>query len=201
LTGFSILFGTNVVNGFFLRPLLAEIFPQFPWITLGLLLSVTNAPLAAFIYLILRIGFVPKFSIERETFLWSVGTGMALIWTVNSAQTLVLGQISVQMQGILNASPSYYLLNLFLLILWGPFVEEIFFRGYFLEILYQKHSTLKALLFSSALFTFGHVWGGFNGSLVFIFLASVVFSLVYIKGGLVASILVHIFANADFFYS
>ena len=111
-------------------------------------------------------------------------------------------------QAILEAYPYYFELNLFLSIIWGPFIEEVLFRGYFLEILKSSWSVKASILVSSLLFTIGHKGLAeilLNGkwhyimSVLMIFLSSVVFSAAYIRGGLLAAAIIHMFANLYFF--
>jgi len=121
-------------------------------------------------------------------------------WIVIVVGVFTFGRLPGQTQGIHDASPFYYYLNMFLIGLLGPFLEEAFFRGTLFELLNRSQTALKALLWSSALFTFAHIWGGFNVNLVFMFIGSVVFTVAYIVGGLVASVFVHVFMNIYLVY-
>ena len=71
------------------------------------------------------------------------------------------------------------------------YVEVIFF-----EIIRRKWTDTIALLFSTVLFVFPHwVFGTFDINLLFIFLYSVVFTLIYMECGLIGSSLTHMFVN------
>ena len=122
--------------------------------------------------------------------------GVIISWLVIFVELLFLTKEIPMAQKILQTPEPYNYVNLFLLILWGPFVEETLYRGYFFEILREKLNDPIAIIFSSLLFVLFHgMWGQFSISLIFIFLFSLIFTIMYISGGLIASISVHAFTN------
>lgn len=200
LEGFGILILSHIVGGYFCAPKLAEVFSELPLLTISILSSSAISPIVAIIYLALRAKFIPKFSVKREILMYIL-SGMVMAWIVVFLSVLVSGKGDTFAQEILKTPHPYYYLNLFLLILWGPILEEILFRGYLFEILRQQMNSAVALLFSSVLFIGLHgLWGVFGINLFFIFLYSVIFTLLYIQGGLIVSILVHVFVNSYLLY-
>lgn len=197
LKGFGILIIAHAVGGavgvYLLAPRLA--FYGIPLVTVAMLSSSAISALVAIIYLKLTTKFFPNFSPKKAIFLY-LFSGIFASWIVSLPQVLLLGKESAFIQDILKTSYPYYYLNLFLFILWGPLLEETLYRGYFFEILRRDWGNGKAFLFSSILFVFFHgLWGTFNINLFFIFFYSAIFTLLYIEGGLVASIIVHSFVN------
>lgn len=200
LEGFGILIISHAIGGYFCAPKLAEVFSKLPLLTISMLSSSAISPIIAIIYLALRARFIPKFSVKREILMYIL-SGIVMAWIVVFINVLVLGKGDTFTQEILKTPHPYYYLNLFLLILWGPILEEILFRGYFFEILRQQLNNTMALLFSSILFIVSHgIWGAFGINLFFIFLSSIIFTLLYIQGGLIVSISVHAFVNFYLLY-
>ena len=198
LEGFGILIISHAVGGYYFSPKLAEVFSKVPLVTIEMLSSSAISPIIAIIYLIWRTNFVPKLrlSIRKETLLYFL-SGIVLVWINNFIGMLFFWDKEMPLaKEILNVTTPYYYLNLFLVILWGPALEETLTRGYFFEILRRNWGTTIALLLSSLLFVIFHgMWGTFDWGLLFIFIDSVIFTMMYIEGGLVTSILVHSFVN------
>lgn len=200
LEGFGALIAFHAIGGYYCAPKVAGVFPKLPLLTVSMLSSSAISPVIAIIYLALRTKFIPKFTIKKEIFMYILA-GIVMAWIVVFVSVIVSGKGDVFTQEILKTPYPYYYLNLFLLILWGPLLEEILFRGYFFEILRQKLNNTRALLFSSILFVIFHgIWGGYGINLFFIFLYSVIFTLMYIQGGLIASISVHALVNFYLLY-
>lgn len=200
LEGFGVLIVTHAIGGYYCGPWLAETFIELPQVTVAMLSSSSISPVIALIYLGLRTKFIPRFNVKKETFI-SLLPIIVMAWIVVFVSVLLYGKESLFGQEILKTLPPYYYLNLFLVVLFGPLLEETLSRGYFFEILKQSWGNTKALLLSSVLFVIPHsIWGSLDISLFFIFLFSIVFTLAYIMGGLVTAILVHAFVNFYLFY-
>jgi membrane protease YdiL (CAAX protease family) len=200
LTGFALSFVTKGIVGLFVQPVAARALASIPPLTLSLLLAVTVSPLITMTYLKARTGYFPKVTGKKDGFVLFSGAGCVAVWGVMLLQGFLLDKHSPFVHDIMNAPPFYYYSNLGLFILGGPFVEELLYRGFFLEILRRKQTTSWAVVITSFLFTLGHLWGGLDIGLLFVFLGSVIFSFVYIRNGLVASMVVHAFDNALFFF-
>lgn len=92
---------------------------------------------------------------------------------------------------------SQYWLAVSIVVGWGPLLEEVVFRRYFLEIQRQHYSTTMALLITASVGTLFHVNLEFAlFRLVWHFFQQVLYSVVYVKSRLGVSVLVHAFVNA-----
>ena len=67
---------------------------------------------------------------------------------------------------------------IFALVIWGPFAEEIFFRGFMMTALVPTFGVFGATIVSSLIFAASHMS---VGSLVPIFVSGVLFSLLYLR--------------------
>ncbi|MEH6496954.1 MAG: type II CAAX endopeptidase family protein [Pseudomonas marincola] len=82
-------------------------------------------------------------------------------------------------------------INALVLVVVGPVIEEVFFRGFLLNRWHQKYGIVKAVVFSSTIFAILHV--DILGGFVF----GVVLSLLYLKTkSLIGPIVIHISNNA-----
>ncbi|MBI4655088.1 MAG: CPBP family intramembrane metalloprotease [Nitrospirae bacterium] len=201
MEGLGILLAAHAMGGYYLAPRLAEVFFKMPLLTIAMLSSSAISPLIALVYLALRTRFLPIFIVKREGFLYLFG-GLISAWMVIFFSTLFLDMKNIPLKEEVLRTPHPYLYpTLFLLLLWGPLLEEILNRGYFFEILSQNWGRTKAVLFSSVLFVIPHgLWGYFDRSLIFIYLNSIIFTLIYMRGGLIPSTLVHAFVNSYMLY-
>lgn len=90
--------------------------------------------------------------------------------------------------------PAAILLISFLIALIGPFIEEVFFRGFLYSAFKKKAGILCAVLLSSFLFAFLH--GNFLGFVPIMFLGVLLAYLRERTGSLVPSIAVHVVHNS-----
>lgn len=200
LEGFVVLIVAHAIGGYYLAPELSEFCPQVPRLIIAMLATSASSSVVAIIYLAFRANFLPELSIRKMTFKF-LFVGMAMASISVFVITLVLPAKISLAQKIITMPQSYFFLSLFLLLMWGPFIEEILCRGYFFEILRRNWGTVIAMLISSVLFTLPHgLWGTFSIAILFIFINSIIFTLSYIWGGLASSILVHIFVSSYMFY-
>ena len=70
------------------------------------------------------------------------------------------------------------LLSLLVIALWGPFCEEVFFRGFILPALIPRAGVLGAVGISSLIFALGH---GLVGIIIPVFVTGVLFAWLYLK--------------------
>lgn len=200
LEGFGILIAAHAIGGYYLAPELANIFPKIPRLTIAMLSTSALSPVVVIIYLVFRVNFLPELSIKKIKFRY-LFTGIVLALITVYVNTLFFSAKNPLAQKIIKMPLLYFYLSSFLLVIWGPFIEEILCRGYFFEILKRNWGTIIAMFFSSILFTLPHgIWGTFNIALLFVFLNSLILTLSYIWGGLATSILVHVFVNSYMFY-
>lgn len=200
LEGFGVLIASHAIGGYYLAPLLAEVIPKLSSLTIAILSSTAISPFLATIYLAVRVRFVPKFNIKKEALLY-LPSGIILAWIVVFINVLLSGKENPYAYEVLKSPQPYYYLNLFLITIWSALLEEILNRGYFFEILRVRWGDTQALLLSSIIFVMPHgMWGSFDISLIFIFLYSVIFTVIYMRGGLIIAILVHAFVNFYLLY-
>ncbi|MDO5655069.1 MAG: CPBP family intramembrane metalloprotease [Flavobacteriaceae bacterium] len=89
--------------------------------------------------------------------------------------------------------------KLILICFIGPFLEELVFRKMILGYLDRNFTSI---VLSSFLFALIHVFNGFEILKVFSsFFFGIILGIVYYKGGLIYSILIHVFYNLLFFVS
>ena len=70
------------------------------------------------------------------------------------------------------------IVNLVAVVIWVPVAEEIFFRGFLLKTMLERHTVYVAIPLSSLLFALLH---GHLGLIVPVFLSSVVISILFIR--------------------
>jgi membrane protease YdiL (CAAX protease family) len=185
---------------------LVKLNPNIPWSVAGTFSS-TLSPLIATVYMGLRLRCFPVIMIKPQTSL-SAGIAILLAWFVLLFQTAALGQDDPFSREILKtrSQPTYFYLSIFVVVAWGPFLEEILNRGYFFGPLRTTWGDTAALLISTFLFVTFHAiflaiyYGGVGYELLFIFLHSIIFTASYIRGGMAAAILTHMFVNFYLLY-
>jgi len=72
----------------------------------------------------------------------------------------------------------FTLVNLFTIVLWVPFVEELFFRGFLLTYWIPKYGRVRSILLVSLVFMFAHSHPGLYFP---VFMSSVLISYLFIK--------------------
>src|SRR5208283_1089010 len=201
--GFSVLMITHVLGGLISLKLI-EIFNTVPPITVFILSSSALSPVIAIAYLKSRIHFFPNFFINSET-LAVAASGVVIVWlTIFVERIIFLGRGPLLLPRLLMVSPPYNYVNIFWYTFWAPLIEEVLFRGFFLNMLMKKWSVWSAVLVSSILFAFPHIlFSETNVGLVgssFLLMNSFIFSFVFIQGGIVAAVLTHAFNNIFFLF-
>lgn len=196
IENFIVLLLIHSVGGYFFAPILINTYPHIPEITLRLICSTAVSPVVAICYLAFRSGFIPRNIVNRETFSATV-SGIIFVWLMYFVKLLIFGKYSVA-----NPSTFYYLIKIFIIVIWAPLIEEILFRGYYYELLKSKGDVF-AILVSSTMFVMAHAI--FVGSgidfyllleLTLLFLHSIIYCVVYKRGGLASSVLTHVFTSA-----
>lgn len=198
--GFGISLIAHAIGGYYFAPKLAETFSQVPRITIEMLASSSISPVIAIIFLLVTTKFIPRILITRYT-ITCILAGLVVGWIAVFLEVLTFGKESAFSIAILSTPRPYYYVNLFLLIVYGPFFEETLYRGYFFELMKPGWGNCKAFFLSSMLFVLFHgLWGGFGMWLFFIFLASAISTIMYLEGGLIAAITTHSFVNFYLMY-
>lgn len=136
---------------------------------------------------------------------WGALAGVAFL-IVNASLSLLfqlIGSVPDQSEQILgpfrSASPlQLALLGLFIVLI-GPFLEELFFRGYAQRAFRQRLGPTWGIVLSAALFAAPHAFGistGFIGLLVPIFCGGVILAVVYQRtGNLWSAVVAHCMNN------
>ncbi len=85
---------------------------------------------------------------------------------------------TLEEQGTRLGEGLYAPLNAFVFVVWGPFTEELFFRGFLLTALASMIGPLRAVVVTAALFAGAHV---FISTLIPIFLIGLVLGWLYLR--------------------
>ena len=70
------------------------------------------------------------------------------------------------------------ILSILVIVLWGPFVEEVFFRGFLLATLVVPLGAVRGALLSSAIFAAAHI---LVGAMIPIFITGLLLSWLYLR--------------------
>ena len=70
------------------------------------------------------------------------------------------------------------LLSILVIVVWGPFVEEVFFRGFLLGALVGPLGAIRAAVLSSAIFAAAHI---LVGAMIPIFITALLLSWLYLR--------------------
>jgi len=174
-----------------------SLFPSFSIALLALVVKVF-AYLTIFVFCLMRFGSINLLELvpDRRDALILLVALMIEFWVFG----LLVGS-----EGLRNARHDAirhlpdleYWVGVSIVVGWGPFLEEALFRRYFLEIQRQHYSTVIAVLITASVGTLFH----FNFEfavlrLVWHFFQQAFYSIVYVKGRLGVSVLVHAFVNA-----
>ena len=191
----------HAIGGYYVAPNLKEVFYELPMLTIQMLFASSLSQFTGILYVYVRSRAVPKILI-RNNFVSFCLSGVVAVWLISVANMLFSGRYIPFAHEILSEKSPYLYINAFILIVVGPCFEETLYRGYYFEILKSNFGNLWSILISSLLFILFHaIWGGFDINLIFIFLYSILFSIVYIQNGLIASTLVHAFVNFYLLYT
>ena len=187
--------------GYFLVPKAIVVMSNIPVLSVNILLTSVLAPLLTIIYLMLRLDHSPNIYFDKIVIMVSTAS-IVVLWFIALFEILIIGPSNIFVKQLLSSYVSYVNINIIWFILLAPILEEILFRGYFYDLL-RQYGELIAIVLSSLLFVIPHVlFAGISIDIVviiqavIIFMRSMVLSISYRYGGLVASVLAHIFINA-----
>ena len=163
-------------------------------------LIVLSATMISIFYMVWKYKFIPKFI--KRSFKESImisGAGIVIIWFLwlffltNYYQGK---SSSLFVQSLLNLPTKKFIIGSILTIILGPMLEEILDRGFFFELMKIRWNTTISLVITLLFSLITHV-GTIHNNVDFIFhiLNVIIFSVLYMKGGLLASILPHMFVN------
>lgn len=92
--------------------------------------------------------------------------------------------------------PMYLLLFNFIISIAGPILEEIIYRGIFIDIWFDSVRNYKAGIISSTIFALAHGFDDLITFSIYLLMAFVFYYAYYRRGNILDAILVHIFNNA-----
>lgn len=197
LEGFACLIVAHLMLWLLINPMLYKLSSSIPQITKEILSSSAFSPIIAIIYCYNRTKRLPVASPHLKDLVMTIIVGIILSWLTFFLNMITSDKKIPFAQSILDVPTPFLYLNIFLVVLWGPTLEEVLFRGYFFGIIREDWGDIFAFILSSLLFIIPHgIWGTFDINLFFIFLYSAIFTVVYSKSGIVASITVHSLVNA-----
>ena len=149
------------------------------------------------LYMLYQYRYFPIFirNSLKESLMTSLG-GIVLIWIVILFEALLyFGNRSNDpfiQHLIAFPSPKFYI-GFFMMVFINPFFEETLMRGYFFEILNRRWSILISLLLTVSFSSTMHYRVGIG--VIHVILSNIIFTFLYLNGGLVPSILAHAFVN------
>lgn len=202
LEGFLITYISLFICGYY-NIELTQYYSYIPQITVKLLSSAISATVAT-CFLAWRLKYIPKMVTDKRELFSTILVGIIALYVFIYLALHWFEKYNSNVQLILHTYSFYFKLNVFLFIFCIPFIEEVLFRGYFLEMLRRPWGTSFSICFSSLLFIFGHkgflsllMYGDIHYLIPFsyVFLGSILFSIGYLRAGLLASIFLHSFAN------
>lgn len=128
--------------------------------------------------------------------------GRIVTGTINDPKdfliNLINGKLRTQTIYLTDLELKYAIIKFIGTVILTPIAEEILFRKQLLSQFLKKHSPLKAILFSTALFAIGHLNPLAIGSH---FIWGILFGIVYYKTkSIEASIILHAFVNLSYFF-
>jgi membrane protease YdiL (CAAX protease family) len=131
----------------------------------------------------------------KESLLISL-SGIILIWIVVAAEVLLyFGNRSNDplIRHLISLPSIQFYMGVIMIVLVNPFLEEVLFRGFFFEILKGRWNTSIALFVTVSFSSLMHYRAGIG--IIHIVLTNIIFTVLYLAGGLVPSILGHTFVN------
>jgi membrane protease YdiL (CAAX protease family) len=187
----------HFMSGTLIGPAIYEMNRHLPPSTVATLIASDIAPLVTIMYMSLRLrGWFPELSFGINS-VRGVIVGIFLAWIATFLGLVFFDKTNPEAQQILTLPKPYVYHGVFSATIWGPLLEEILTRGYFFEVLQKKWNTAFALVLSTLLFVVPHgLWGDWNATLVWITCNSLIYTFVYIEGGLWAAIITHSFVNS-----
>ena len=195
--GFLIWQIVHFLSGILVAPIISQINPHLPPRTAATLTTSDIAPIVAMFYVSLRLdGWFPKLNFGINS-IRAAGAGIFLAWLGTFFALVFFDKDNKEAQEILALPKPYIYHGVFSVTIWSPLLEEFLTRGYFFELLQGKWKTTFALIVSTLLFVAPHgIWGDWNAALIWLTCNSVIYTFVYIDGGVWAATLAHISVNS-----
>ena len=184
--GFLVYQASHFLGGNLVAFVLLQKYPQMPPITAATIGSSDIPPLVAILYMSLRVGWYPNLKFGYCVLPGAVG-GIVLAWLVSFGALLFFDKENTEAQEILSLPKPYLYHGLFSAIVWNPLLEEVISRGFFLEILRNQWNLVSSVIISTLLFAGSHwLWAGWSPGIALIACNSLVFTLAYVQGGVLA---------------
>jgi membrane protease YdiL (CAAX protease family) len=214
LEGYIVHLIVYAVGGYYLAPQIEWTFHDLPSSTASMLFSSILSQVGGILYLLFRLSCFPSFMVNKHC-LKDAAAGFIAIWLIIFLNLLMFGEEHSLVRKSLSVQGNYVYLNIAIVVILGPVLEEVLYRGYILKTLARFWSNNSAVLISTILFVITHAIWTFRNypdvlsliisakiglGLIFIFLYSLVYSYSYLICGLPISILLHVFTNSFLFY-
>lgn len=161
------------------------------------LLLIIAAMLLSNSYLLFSLRMFPK--IINKSFKESLITGLsgiALLWISMLILTLAFfrGKSNdIFIQTLTKLPAPYFYISIMLVTVVSPLFEEVLMRGFFFELLRRKWNIGISLCVTLLFATIIHYKLGIEVIPIIIF--NIIFTFLYVEGGLLSSILGHMFVN------
>lgn len=191
IEGVAMHLAAQALCGLLLVPWLQSSFPSAPPLTIAIAGSSAVAPVAASLFIRWRTAVAPSFRPPLYSLTAAV-LSLVLAPFVSFLAVLLVPE-DPYLAAILSIAGPAGFFTTALITVWIPAFEEVLYRGYCLALLLPRFGAVRSSLFSSILFVIPHgIWSSWGLHLALIFLFSLVFSFIYLRGGLAMAILGHI---------
>ena len=147
-----------------------------------------------------KISLIYKIKNVKNSLIIGIG-GIFVIWIIKFLSFLFFinkGATLPSIKSFLELPSIYFYIGFIMLVIIGPILEEILFRGFFFEVLRRKWNIKIALAVILLFSAIVHLKYGI--SVINVIIDNVILTLIYIEGGLIASIIGHIFLNFYMIY-
>jgi membrane protease YdiL (CAAX protease family) len=191
-----IYFIGHILSVYALAPLILESFQSLPqeliWLTSNML-----PLLLLFLFYLFRWGPIQKsdWRMKGKDFI-ALFLAFIILFIFVATIQLTGGGKSAVVERINRLDGNSYLAAAFLIILLGPFLEEVVFRKFIFNILHSKYNIYFSLFGAVILNTLIHVPSNL-ASFILYFVYALFFTTVYINSGLSVSLIVH--SSLNFF--
>jgi len=195
LMGLSIL-GFQIISLVVLSPLVLGLLPEYLNFVQPIIVVSFYMLVPIYIFYVKTGTFRDRFLNLKDSLIW--GVVFCAILNVVDISIVALSRYSITGEFHL---PSFSASNLKLLpvivfVIYLPILEEILYRGYIQQFLLESTPKTHAVLITAALGTLAHLIS-YHGifQLIVVFIGAIIFCLAYIRGGLLAAMIVHSINN------
>ena len=161
--------------------------------------AVVSALLFANMYMLYKYKFFPVLirTNVKESLLVAVG-GIISLWFAFLIFLISLfkrGPYNSLIEELITLPSPYFYIGMLIIVGLGPLFEEMLMRGYFFEILRKRWNVGVALMITLLFAAISHFKLKVGIELIPLIIYNIIFTLLYLEGGLLASTLAHMFVN------